>query len=883
MIPTDNLFTSQWYLNPNSPLNLGVTDIWNDYTGAGVKIAIIDDGFDLNHVDLIGQFNVSLDYDYVQYDETPQAITGNNHGTAVAGIIGAANNGTGIVGIAYDAELIGLRIGFGSNSTPQMFQYALIYAREFDVINNSWGFTIPFADDFNDPAYQIYANGIQNAALLGRGGLGSIIVFAAGNTGSLGDNTNYHDVSNSPYAITVGAVNESGNLVSYSTPGASVLVAAPGFNIRTTDGTGALGYNSADYITGNGTSFATGMVSGVAALMLQANPDLSYRNVQEILAHSARKVGNGTDWQTNGAGLHFSHSYGFGMVDAYAAVRLAETWDTHTPGISPIIMGASQSAIPIPDDGASHATSTITINNNMLIERVEVTVDITHANASQLDVILISPDGTRSILADNAPHTAEFPTFTFDTVANWGEESQGEWTLEIYDRLEGTAGTLNSWSLDFIGSAIRPDTTYIYTNEYAGGTTLNDNNGSDTINAAAINGDAFINLAGTGGSLGGKAIIIANTSIENIFTGDGNDIVTGSSADNNINTGRGNDTIHGSLGDDIINGGAGADLYIAHEALNHTITVNGNYDITLTSNADGHTTRLINVENFLFGNTLHTLQNIAPNAIPQSITSITYFVYGDAGVAQRVSDSIGNHAYTTSQLGVGGAGVVLLADRSDDHLSLTNNAGENLNKVSMLLDDGLSLSLTGFNEVNVVANGTSDTTIDIGGGQRGFIQSGSGNDTIEFTAFLINQNASAQDRTLTANTGDGNDHVIIDDRSHYLTYDIDLGAGNDTFTAKGSTSGTVHGDLGADIFEFGLNSSTTVIDDFSVSQGDKIDISALIDAHNGNDPITNFVMLTTSQGNTNLVVEGATVATLQGTLLTDTLQHYIDTNVIVID
>src|SRR5262249_54844154 len=148
---------------------------------------------------------------------------------------------------------------------------------------------------------------------------------------------------------------QDGHFTSFSTPGASILVTAPGESMLTTtlnDGNPSTN----DYAFVAGTSFAAPTVTGVVAMMLEANPDLGYRDVQEILAMSARRIDptsagwatNGaTDW--NGGGHLVSHDYGFGLVDAHAAVRLAETWTTqHT--------AANEAVISVAGDVGSNTT-----------------------------------------------------------------------------------------------------------------------------------------------------------------------------------------------------------------------------------------------------------------------------------------------------------------------------------------------------------------------------------------------------------------------------------------------------------------------------------------------------------------------------------------------
>jgi subtilisin family serine protease len=342
--PTDPLYSSQWHLN--TTFGIDVLTAWNDYTGAGIRISDFDQGVDRFHVDLDANYSVALSINAHTNTAGGTPIgSGDNHGTATGGLIAAERNGVGVVGVAYSATLISeysdLSFGSIASDATNAFNYSAAHA---DIQSNSWGFgnlflssaNSAFIDNFKTSAYASDAAAVANAGLNGRGGLGTILVQAAGNTRGYGDDTNLHNFQNNRFTIAVAATLQDGNLTSYSTPGASILVSAPGSptagTITTTDRSGSPGYNSGDYTsTFNGTSAATPQVAGVVALMLQANPLLGSRDVQEILAYTAREVGNTGSYAFNGAhnwnggGLHTSADYGYGLVDATAAVRLAET------------------------------------------------------------------------------------------------------------------------------------------------------------------------------------------------------------------------------------------------------------------------------------------------------------------------------------------------------------------------------------------------------------------------------------------------------------------------------------------------------------------------------------------------------------------------------
>jgi len=171
------------------------------------------------------------------------------------------------------------------------------------------------------------------------------------------DNANYHNFQNSRFTIAVGALDDGGTFnapntqAGFSTPGAPILVSAPGTDVLTTDIAGTAGASSGDTASTSGTSFAAPLVSGVIALMLEANPNLGYRDVQERLAYTA--VQNDSlqaEWKINGAtnwnlgGLHTNNNYGFGQVDAHAAVRLAETWTAQKTISDEVSVSATNSA-----------------------------------------------------------------------------------------------------------------------------------------------------------------------------------------------------------------------------------------------------------------------------------------------------------------------------------------------------------------------------------------------------------------------------------------------------------------------------------------------------------------------------------------------------------
>lgn len=572
--PTDELYPQQWHL-AGGPAGLGIEAAWVSATGRGVRIAFVDDGFDRSLPDLAARVDTTRDRDFRTGDDDAAPAWGDAHGTAVAGVALASRDGQGVVGVAPDATLVGARIGYGAFGSLGQTQAALDHAwRNADVVTCAWSFDGVMTDNFRLPAYAPLGAELAEGARLGRGGLGTVWVFPAGNNAGTGDDVNHHNFQNSRFAITVAATDRDGVVAPFSTPGAAIHVSAPGVGILTTDNRATLGWTAGDTATVTGTSFAAPMVAGVAALLLQANPELGWRDVQEILALTARQtdpkhaswmVNHGDGW--NGGGLHHSLSYGFGLVDPRAALRLAEAWEEG--GTSATLASAGAGATPgraIPDAG--RAAFAVTLGRDIRIERVEVTLDLRHEAVGDLRIVLVSPSGTRSVLLDRpglAPGASGHGSpvddvdFTLSSSQFRGESSAGRWVLRVEDAVAGETGRLLSWRLVALGEAPAERDSYVYTDEYgrfgrqAGRQVLEDAGGLDTINCAAMTRLVAIDLD-SGGTIAGRPVAIAaGTVIERLFGGTGRDTLSGNAADNWIRGGR---------GDDLLAGGGGADVFV---------------------------------------------------------------------------------------------------------------------------------------------------------------------------------------------------------------------------------------------------------------------------------------------------------------------------------
>lgn len=638
----DPLLAAQWYLNntgqryanpgdaPAQLLDLNVAGAWaSGITGKGVRVAVSDDGVDLNHPDLQANLLKDLTYNAVDGRTGANAYTAagdftpdkdaNQHGTVVASIVGqTANNSEGMVGLAFDAKLVSaLAVATGARS-DNLFTYLTDTAR-VDVSVNSYG---------NDPAFsenyyvapgtatdaltskQREGKAIERAATVGRDGKGMVIEVSAGNEATTRADAAMTSFTSSRFIIAAGAVTELGNKTSYTTPGASVLVSAfggenpdglnqsvnSGFGVASADISGADGYNTTAGAPGNyafqntGTSYSGPMVGATAALILQANPSLGFRDVSTILALTARGVGtqnnyvtnHSTDW--NLGGMHFSRDVGFGLVDVSAAVRLAESWTLPAGTAANWRSASGTSAAPmaqIPDNNPAGLTVTANVTQNVRIERMEFELNLGATLPSQLYAEVTSPNGTTLVLFDQPlakpkatqdnPNPAENPwpgVFAIGATAFLGETSQGTWTLKLVDKVTGETASYQSLTVRAWGSDVTNDSQYVFTNEFTGNRTLTDTLGVDTIQAAALQGNAVINLnAGVASTLGGGTLTIGNgTLIENAISGAGNDTLTGNTLANQLRGNAGNDTLMGGGGADTLIGGSGNDIFVFNSA-----------------------------------------------------------------------------------------------------------------------------------------------------------------------------------------------------------------------------------------------------------------------------------------------------------------------------
>lgn len=611
---TDPLYSQQWHLSM-----LGnIRKIWQDYTGAGVHVAVYDDGVEATHADLVANYDASRHFisSGSSHDPSPNSDL-DAHGTACAGLIAAAyNNGRGGTGVAHGAAITGvdyindLQYEYDpeTQAPNAIYHAAMRWAARFDIMSNSWGATPNFSDPLNPniagSSSAVDAGHFAWVSANGRGGLGTIVVKAAGNE-SMNANGDGENVSR--HTITVAATTQDGFAASYSNFGSSILVTAPAASV-TTDLMGKGGYNQTGTAEGNpdytmdfnGTSAATPVVSGVVALMLDANAGLGWRDVQSILALSAGHTGSALDsdpsetevgqWITmggdtwNGGGSIYHMSYGFGMVDAYAATRMAEVWTrlygaAHTTANEARIVSSSGTVLTMRDSDGSVSTPegqiSFSVSGNIEIDSVQVKFSIRHDQANEVAAYLQSPSGQKIALYTGDAGSGAFDsglTWTFAAEAFRGMSSQGTWKLMFLDLENGDIGTVSNARLDFYGSTNSANDVYHFTDDFrmmrdlqADRQVIDDTNGGmDWLNFAGMSGRLLVNMA-AGGNIKVDGVNLARfgggaADFERLQAGDGADYLVGNGLSNSIFGGRGNDRIFGAAGNDILVGERGNDI-----------------------------------------------------------------------------------------------------------------------------------------------------------------------------------------------------------------------------------------------------------------------------------------------------------------------------------
>lgn len=444
--------------------------------GAGVVIAVIDDGVDIDHEELASAGKIVAPRDVTSNDSDPRpARSGDAHGTACAGVA-CADGRFQASGVAPDARLMPIRFtsALGSQAEADAFAWAADHGA--DVISCSWG---PMDGRWFDPADPTHNQvvplpdstrlAIDHATTRGRGGKGCVVLFAAGNGNELVANDGYASYGN---VLAVAACNDRGRRSVYSDTGPAVFCAFPSNDVGwpagnhpapltpgifTIDPTGPRGDAAGGYRNDfGGTSSACPGAAGVVALVLSARPELTRLEVRDILARSCVRIdpGNGA-YGADGR----SPWYGFGRLDAAEAVRLARLHGT----TSDVIEVNRSVEVAIPDLGRAETALEVAADGE--VTEARVTVGIEHTWIGDLVVTLVPPAGSGAgpvVLHDRRGGSTHDLRTTYTSaqvpaLANLvGSRAAGTWRIEVRDAEAGDVGVLRSAGIRLVVTRAQP-------------------------------------------------------------------------------------------------------------------------------------------------------------------------------------------------------------------------------------------------------------------------------------------------------------------------------------------------------------------------------------------------------------------------------------------
>ncbi|XP_041619268.1 proprotein convertase subtilisin/kexin type 4 isoform X12 [Vulpes lagopus] len=457
VVPTDPWFPKQWYMNNKVQPDLNILQVWSQgLSGQGVVVSVLDDGIEKDHPDLWANYDPLASYDFNDYDPDPQPrytpSDENRHGTRCAGEVAAmANNGFCGTGVAYNARIGGVRMLDGTITDVIEAQSLSLQPQHIHIYSASWG---PEDDGRTvDGPGILTREAFRRGVTKGRGGLGTLFVWASGNGGLHYDNCNCDGYTNSIHTLSVGSTTEHGRVPWYSEACASTLTTtyssgvATDPQIVTTD----LHHQCTDKHTG--TSASAPLAAGMIALALEANPFLTWRDMQHLVVRASRPAQlQAEDWRTNGVGRQVSHHYGYGLLDARLLVDMARTWlptqpqqkcvvrivHTPTPAGGALTPHAAPSPIlPLTQVRKNVSACAGRANYIRSLEHVQVQLSLSYSRRGDLEISLTSPMGTRSTLVAIRPLDISgqgYNNWIFMSTHFWDEDPRGLWTLGLENK-----------------------------------------------------------------------------------------------------------------------------------------------------------------------------------------------------------------------------------------------------------------------------------------------------------------------------------------------------------------------------------------------------------------------------------------------------------------
>lgn len=529
-LPTDNFYGDQWHLHSHTsavPFDARSSsrceEAWlrlGTFGDENIVVGVTDDGCKLDHSDF-SSANKFAGWGYFQGTQlvtlgasaaNPSNMyqTGADHGTSCAGVIAGDVNGALIVGAAPKCRLLPVKwesTGPSLSISDSKLLTALNYiADKVDILSNSWGITprSVWSTMVTDRIRQLAITG-------GRRQRGILFLWAAGNDNCpiqhesaisvpytfgwekfgeswmwVGPKTSRSFVNNLagiPGVLHVAAVASTAQRSHYSNYGTGIDLCAPSSNkhmyerldlpgLRITTATGQSSSVTARF---GGTSSATPLVAGVAALVLSANPLLSALELAAVLKRTASRDLNHTAWPRTPAASFdptpvwdvspvapfdssafanrgfaegtWSPWFGHGRVDAAAAVDAVMA---PAPPVTGVLAFASTRTADIPDNRAGGVRDVIQVSNQGTVSEIEVDVNITHTYSGDLRISLTAPDQTTAVLQNRAGGSTPDVNKTYrgTVLATMAAKSAaGAWTLVVEDLARIDTGTLKGWSM----------------------------------------------------------------------------------------------------------------------------------------------------------------------------------------------------------------------------------------------------------------------------------------------------------------------------------------------------------------------------------------------------------------------------------------------------
>ncbi|KAK3729636.1 hypothetical protein QZH41_020664 [Actinostola sp. cb2023] len=450
----DPKFPKQWYINSvgkeGEPIgsDMAILKAWKmGYTGKGIVVTVMDDGLDHTNRDLKKNFDFGASTDLNDHDGDPQPrdAADQYHGTKCSGEIAAeANNNFCGVGLAPDVKIGGIRMLDGKVTGITEAGAFGFNMNHVDIYSASWG-PKDNGKTLAGPS-TLGKKALFQGVTHGRNGKGSIYVWASGNGGGFQDDCGCDGYASSIYTIAVGSVSSHGKTTYYDEKCAATMAVVysgddtfGGTKPLVTTARGRDG--CVDHF--GGTSAAAPLAVGLFALVLQANKDLTWRDIQHIITKTANKDKldmKDLDWKTNGAGFKINHKFGFGLLNAVSMIKAAKNWKT-VPKQRTCTINGEVKLKEIKRD----AEMTLTLiadackgseNHITKLEHIQVVITLGHRRRGCLSIEIDSPSKTNSRLLSIRPNDAStkgVKQWPFMSVHFWGENPNGVWKLTIKD------------------------------------------------------------------------------------------------------------------------------------------------------------------------------------------------------------------------------------------------------------------------------------------------------------------------------------------------------------------------------------------------------------------------------------------------------------------